>query len=578
MKKISLVMLSVLMVAAAIAQNVNEGIKQLYYQKYSTAKQTLQNAVNANPKDPNAIYWLGQAFLAGANPDIAGAKALYQKALNDLGNSDPMLLVGMGHIDLLEGRSNDARQKFETAISLSMQKKNPNPTILAAIGRANADGGSNVGDPPYAIEKLKKAAELNPTDPEVYVNMGINYQKMGGDKGGDAVQSYNAALQRDPKYARALYRIGKIYESQNNVDLFQDYYQRAVAADPNYVPTYLALYDYYKNRDVSKALNSLNDYIKYAEQNPENEYFMADYLFRAGKYQESLNKGKELEAKYGLATLPKLSVLYAYNYDRLKDSVQAKANIVKFLSTAPAGEINPDHYVLAGSIVGKFKGSEDEASTYFEKAVKADTIKANQIDYMTAAATMFEKAGKYDRQYDWLLRLANSKGTWGEIDHYKLNTVAFQAGAYKRVLDTLGPKYIAAFPDKPQGYAYRVRAAKALDSSASLGLAIEPLNQQNEYLMKDTAKNKKAVYLNYYYMLVYYNDKAKDIPKAIEMTDKMMALYTPGTEEYTFAETTKKALQSRPAPRTPGKGTPTKTGSGTGSTSSKAASGSGAGK
>ncbi len=579
MKKISLLMLSVLMVAVAIAQNVSEGVKQLYYQKYNTARQTLQNAVNANPKDASAVYWLGQSFLSGSNPDIAKAKAIYQKALNDIGSSDPLLLVGMGHIDLFEGKGNEARQKFETAISLSMQKKNPNPNILAAIGRANADGGSNIGDPQYAIEKLKKAAELNATDPEIYVNMGINYQKIGGDRGGDAVQAYNAALQRDAKYAKALYRIGRIYESQQNKELFEDYYNRAIAADPNYVPSYLALYDYYKNRDVAKALSSLNAYIKYAEQNPENEYFMADYLFRAGKYQESLNKGKELEAKYGLATLPKLHVLYAYNYDRLKDSVQAKANIVKFLSTAPATEINSDHYVLAGSIIARFKGSEDEASSYFEKAVKADTIRANQIDYITAAAQMFEKVGRFDRQYNWLLRLAIMKDKWGEIDYYRLSDVSFKAAAYKRVLDTLGPKYIQAYPDKPQGYAYRVRAAKAIDTAASLGLAIEPITQQNDYLMKDTAKNKKAIYLNYYYMLVYYNDKAKDISKAIEMTEKMMALYTPGTEEYTFAETTKKALQNKPAPKTPGKGsTPPKTGGGTGKTGTKATTTTGSGK
>jgi Flp pilus assembly protein TadD len=574
MKKISLLMLSVLMVAVAIAQNVNDGIKQLYYQKYITAKQTLQKAVSANPKDATAIYWLGQAMIAGANPDIAGAKALYQKALNE-GVNDPIIWVGMGHIDLLTGRKNEARQNFEAAITNSMQKKNPNPTILAAIGRANADGPSAIGDPQYAIEKLKKAAELNTTDPDIYVNMGINYQKLGGDRGGEAVQAYNAAIQRDPKYAKALYRIGRIYESQSNKDLFDEYYAKAIAADPAYTPTYLALYEYYKNRDVNKALSSLTDYIKYAEQNPDNEYFMADYLFRAGKYQESLNKGKELEAKYGITSLPKLYVLYAYNYDRLRDSVQAKANIEKYFSSAKADDISPDYYVLAGSIVAKFPGKEDQASAYFEKAVAADTIKANQIDYMTAAAQMFEKVKKYNQQYTWLNRLAALKDKWGEIDYYRLNDVSMNAAAYKRVLDTLAPKYIQAYPDKPQGYAFRVRAAKAIDTAASLGLAMEPIRQQNEFLLKDTAKNKKAIYLNYYYMLVYYNDKMKDLPKAIEMTDKMMALYTPGTEEYTFAENTKKALQSRPAPRTsPGRGTPQKSGGGTGTTT-KTTSGTG---
>lgn len=543
MKKITLVMLSFLMVAVAMAQNVNEGIKQLYYQKYSTAKQTLQNAVNANPKDATAIYWLGQSFLAGSSPDVAGAKALYQKALNE-GVNHPLVWVGMGHVETLNGKRNEARQHFEAAITASMdRRKRPDVEVLKAIGRANADGSSAVGDPQYAIEKLTKAAELDKNDPELYVNMGLSYQKLGGDRGGQAVQAYNSALQRDPKYAKALYRIGRIYESQSNKDLFEDYYARAIAADPAYSPTYLTLYEYYKNRDVNKALGYLQEFIKNAEQNPENEYFMADYLFRAGKYQESLNLGKQLETKYGLATLPKLSVLYAFNYDRLGDSLKAKENIQKFLSSAKPDAVQADHYVLAGSILAKFPGSEDAASAYLEKAIQVDTVRENQIDYMTTAAQIFEKAQKYEQQYNWLSRLANLKDQWSELDYYRLNDVSLKAKSYRRVLDTLGVKYIAAFPDKPQGYAFRVRAAKAIDTAASEGLALEPIMQQNEYLMKDTAANKKAVYLNYYYMLVYYNDKAKDLPKAIEMTEKMMALYPEGSEEHNFAKTTKDALE-----------------------------------
>jgi Tfp pilus assembly protein PilF len=452
----------------------------------------------------------------------------------------------MGHVELLSGRRNEARQHFEAAITNSLdRKKNPSPAVLAAIGRANADGASNIGDPQYAIEKLKKASELNTTDPEIFVNMGINYQKLGGDRGGEAVQAYNAALQRDAKYARALYRIGIVYLSQQNKDLFDEYFTKAIAADPSYTPTYLVLYDYYKNRDVNKALSYLQDYIKYAEPNPENEFFMADYLFRAGKYQQSLDEGKKLEAKYGIATLPKLNALYAYNYDRLKDSIQAKSYIQKFLSTAKPADIQSDHYVLAGSILAKFPGSESEASGYLEKAIQSDTVKANQIDYMTTAAQIFEKAGKYEQQYQWLNRLAGMKDKWGEIDYYRLNDVSVKAQAYKRVYDSLAPKYIQAFPDKPQGYAFYVRAAKALDTAGTLGLAIEPINKQNDFLLKDTAKNKKAIYLNYYYQLLYFGEKAKekDLPKAIALTEKMMALYPEGSEEHTFAKTTGEALK-----------------------------------
>jgi Tfp pilus assembly protein PilF len=542
MKKIYLVMLSVLVFAvSALAQNVDEGIKQLYYQKYNTAKQTLQNAVNANSKDARAIYWLGQALLA--KDDIAGAKALYQKALNE-GVNDPLIMVGVAHTETLEGKKNEARQHFEAAISSSMdRKKNPNPEVLNAIGRANADGSSTVGDPIYAVEKLLKAAELDKTTPDIYINLGINYLKMGSEKGGDAVQAFQNALQRNPKYAQALYRIGKIYESQQNKELFEKYYGEAVVADPAYSPVYLAFFDYYKNRDVNAAKEFLDKYIANAEQNSDNEFYRCDYFFRAGKYRESLDCGKALEAKYGLTTLPRLNVLYAYNYERLGDSLQAKAAIEKYLNSGNLAKVQAEDYVLAASVLAKFPGSEAVASSYFEKAIEMDTIAANRATYMSQAAEIFEKANKPEQQYIWYLRMANTKAQWSEADHYKLNNVSRVTKAWKRIYDTLAPKYVAAFPDKPQPYVFWVAAAKALDTAATLGLAVEPINKQNEFFMKDTAKYKKSVYSNYYYLLVHYAEKTKDLAKALEITEKMKALYPAGTEEYNFAEATGKTLR-----------------------------------
>ena len=43
--------------------------------------------------------------------------------------------------------------------------------------------------PGYAIEKLKRAAELDPVSPEIDLNLGVAYLKMGSDKGGEAVEA-----------------------------------------------------------------------------------------------------------------------------------------------------------------------------------------------------------------------------------------------------------------------------------------------------------------------------------------------------------------------------------------------------
>ncbi|MGL1321167.1 tetratricopeptide repeat protein, partial [Vibrio parahaemolyticus] len=64
--------------------------------------------------------------------------------------------------------------------------------------------------------------------------MGINYLKLGGENGGEAVKAYEEAIAKDPKNALAYYRIGKIYLSQNNKEIFDQYFDKAIQADPTF--------------------------------------------------------------------------------------------------------------------------------------------------------------------------------------------------------------------------------------------------------------------------------------------------------------------------------------------------------
>ncbi|MFZ8428731.1 tetratricopeptide repeat protein, partial [Staphylococcus aureus] len=80
-------------------------------------------------------------------------------------------------------------------------------------------------------------------------NLGICYLKLGGEYGGEAVKAFQDAIARDPKNALAMYRIARIYVSQNNPDVFNKYFEDAIAANPSFPDTYLSLFEYYKLRD-----------------------------------------------------------------------------------------------------------------------------------------------------------------------------------------------------------------------------------------------------------------------------------------------------------------------------------------
>ncbi len=70
------------------------------------------------------------------------------------------------------------------------------------LGYIHSEVPSNVGDHRYAIDKLKEtisAYEGTPVLPSMFVNMGINYLKLGGENGGEAVTAFLESINRDPQ-------------------------------------------------------------------------------------------------------------------------------------------------------------------------------------------------------------------------------------------------------------------------------------------------------------------------------------------------------------------------------------------
>jgi len=218
------------------AQTLEQGKQFLYYERYVSAQNAFEKVLNANPNNIDAVYWLGQTMIHRRDTrDTAGAKALYQKMLATNGNA-PLLLVGMGHVELLYGNKTDSRARFETAISLTKEK---DINVLNAVAYANVDAKD--GDLNYAIQKLTTATQVKRfNDPVTYTLLGDAYRRQLD--GGGAVTNYQKALGADPKYAEAQMKIGIVYLTQNNREFFLPAFESAVTIDPAYAPAYQQLF------------------------------------------------------------------------------------------------------------------------------------------------------------------------------------------------------------------------------------------------------------------------------------------------------------------------------------------------
>ena len=515
-----------------------QGIKFLHYEKNKSALDFFAAEYKKNPTDAETIFWLGQAMLAqnyngiSTPASITETKALYQQALQAKGN-DAWLLVGMAHIQYLEGADvNLIRNNLELAITSSKitsgkNRSKNNPEIINAIGRVFAELPMNKGNHRYAVQKLNDLISEygdQPINPSLYMYLGINHLKVGGDTaGGYAVTAFKKAAERDPRNPFPYYKIGKIYQSQSNKESFEENYQKAIAIDPAMAPVYVSLYNYYATLDTAKARKNLDLFIQNADKDPSFDYLYADYLFQVGQYDASLSKALELKNSIGIEAYPRVAVLLAYNYDRKGDSASARTYIEQFINTQPADIIQSLDYDLAVKVISKFAGAQSTVASILERALAADpNNKKNALRFYKLGYEMFEKSNMYSDASKWFERYATLNGVKDEFYYFK--TASFALNAKDGLAaDVAAKAYIAAFPDKPRGYVFNINAASLLDTGVVKNLYLEALNLNSQYLLKDVDNNKQKLINNFSQMLIYYNE-LKAFDKAVEMCDEILKL------------------------------------------------------
>jgi tetratricopeptide (TPR) repeat protein len=467
MRKIGLFVMAALLAGQTLmAQSLGDGLKFFYYDRWTSAKNVFEKLVTANPADADATYWLGQVLIKKSK--VADAKALYQKALQASPNA-ALLMVGMGQITMLEGGSVDlAKNQFEAALNLTKNKKGNDPKILMAVGRANAFGESKIGDQAYAISKLQEAATLLPLDPEPLELMGTCYLKQSAGDGGNAVTKWMEAKTRSPQYARAEYRIGKVYLSQNNTEIFLQKFNNAITMDPTFAPAYLELFDYYKYRDVNKAKDYLDKYLMNTDESCETKFFNAEYRFRAGKYQESLDLAKAMESACG-AEFPRLDLLFAFDYDRLGDTVTSKASMDKFIAKEDPSKIVTESYLFASKVYSRF--GDSTAFLMFDRAAQYDTSAKNKLVIVDSAARTAGRMGNQKMQQKYLIQKLSMKKEPTAYDFYAPANLSKQMKDYV-MADTLYAQYATKFPTDLVPLRQRVSIAELQDTTMEKGLAL----------------------------------------------------------------------------------------------------------
>jgi tetratricopeptide (TPR) repeat protein len=547
MKKTTITLLTagLLFVSGLKAQTIQEGINHLYADRFKSATGVFEKLLAANPNNIEATYWLGQTYFD--MDENAKARQLYEKALSTNGSA-PLILVGLGHADLHDNKTNDARQKFETAITASTNgRKGPEPGVLTAIGRANVD--AKAGDFNYAIEKLKLAAEKDPRNTETLLQLGNAYRKARpGEGGGEAFQNYKKALEINPSFAVADLRLAKLFESQKNWELVLEYLNDAVTRDPKFAPAYYELfyYNFYRAK-FAEAQDQLNKYTANADAEPQHDFLNAQLCWANKDYTCAITKAESVVSAMGEMTKPKVLKLLADAYFQKADYANAKKYIDWYLKKEKPEDIISFDYKLLADILGKTGATGDDVYNAYIKGAALDTVLTSKIDFLKQGAEGFKTAGDRVREGDLrseIIKLKADKA--GQRDYFDAGFAYYQGGNLDKA-DLIYDTYTQKWPEETFGWQMKFQIGRLRDTTMEKGVAIPYATKYLEVLEKDTAKNKKSILSTAGYLAQYYANITKDRPKAIEYLTKML-VFDPENEAL---KKNIEALKNAPPPRNP---------------------------
>ncbi len=555
MKKTTITFLAagLLIVSGLKAQTVQEGISHLNAGRIKSATNTFEKLLAVNPNNIEANYWLGQSYLetdeiAGAR--IKSARGLYEKALQSSANA-PLLLVGLGHIELLENKTSDARQKFETALTMTKTKKGDDPAILTAVGRANVDAKS--GDYPYAVQKLLAVTDKGEKNPDAYVMLGNAYRKAGqGSGGGDAFSSYKKALELNPNFALASLRLAKLFESQKNWELVLQYLNDAVTKDSKFTLAFYDLFYYYFYRaKFPEAEEQLKKYIesKLPESDIQDEYLYAQLGWARKDFDGAVTKAEHVVSIMKDNTKPKVYRLLADAYfqkgellskigDSLSkkgDSINAKNNYVNakvnytkakkysdefFAKKNPEDVILPD-YEIKAAVESKTGGTPDQIYNTYMAGVALDTTVDAKLGFIKKGVAYFKENKIRNKEGDLLQKLIELKPKPTINDYFDLTLARYFTPEYGRSrVEAL--RMIEKYPDQVYGYEWAFNASNIMDSVKKDSIAVPDALKLYEFAQKDTAKFKKQYLTAVKFLGAYYINQAKDKDKSLEFFTKWL--------------------------------------------------------
>ncbi len=187
---------------------------------YEGAERQCRKALELNPKNADAYYFLGLAMFGRKQHDEA-IRYLSQAAAIDPANSEIHTHLGVAFIS--KGMLNDAI----THLQKSLQLAPDNVEACFNLGVAMLQRG----DRQEAIRYLLQAVRLQPDDQEAHYNLAVAFEQQGNVE--RAIQHYLRTVQLRPDHAKAHDKLGVALCRKGALHEGLPYLSKAVSLEPD---------------------------------------------------------------------------------------------------------------------------------------------------------------------------------------------------------------------------------------------------------------------------------------------------------------------------------------------------------
>lgn len=434
-------------------------------------------AVRVDPKAAMSHTARAQALVVLSRP--GEAMIAYRDALR-ANPADLTALIGIGAVSRKTGQLDEGLQALDAALRSSpsniealftralvwTSRQDPKRAIadydaLLAI-RASAAAHYNRGqllsgleDHKAAAADFRKAAELDPKDPDALNALGGELAALGG-QGEDELKAYEAALKLDPANTAARVNIARHYADQEDWSRAVEAYRRALVEQPRRADLQVALGDSLLNLgEEDTARKAYDQAVKLDPKAVDAWRARAKLHHRAGRLRLAIadyGRALTLEPQNIDLLVERASVLKLDDKQAL-----AMADLDEAVRVAPRSTFALNNRGLAHADAGR----SDAALADYARAIEADP------DYEPVyynRAGVFIDQDRYDRAIRDLnvsLRLAPGDG----MSLARKGYVYYLLKDYRRALEELDAA-VSADPDYAQALNWRARVKEALNDEA----------------------------------------------------------------------------------------------------------------